>query len=77
MMCYSRENNRKINWLHERCPRTMCNNKQFSFNELLEKDGSDSFHERNPQVLASEMYKIGNGLSTSGNPYILRQNSVF
>ena len=55
----------------------MCNNKQFSFNELLEKDGSDSFHERNPQVLASEMYKISNGLSTPANPYILRQNSVF
>ena len=55
----------------------MCNNKQFSFNELLEKDGSDSFHERNSQVLASEMYKISNGLSTPGNPFILRQNSVF
>ena len=37
-MCYSRENNRKINQLHERYLRTIYNDKQSSFNELLEKD---------------------------------------
>ena len=46
-MCHSRENNRKINRLHERCLRTIYNDKQSSFNELLEKDGSASIHERN------------------------------
>ena len=46
-MCHSRENNRKINWLHERCLRAMYNDKQSLFNELLQKDGSVSIHERN------------------------------
>ena len=86
LMCRSRENNRKINQLYERCLRTTCNNKQSSFNELLEKDGSVSIHERNLQVLATEMHKISNGLSThlmkdifpiNRNPYNLRQNSQF
>ena len=85
-MCHSRENNRKINQLHESCLRTICNDKQLSFNELLEKDGYLSIQERNLKVLATEMYKISNGLSTplmkdifpiNGNPYNLTQNSQF
>ena len=85
-MCYSRENNRKINRLHKRYLRIIYNDKQSSFNELLEKDGSVSIHERNLQVIAAEMYKISNGLSTllmkhifpiKRNPYNLRQNSQF
>ena len=85
-MCHSRENNTKINRLHERCLRTIYNDKQSSFNELLEKDGSVSIHERNLQVLAAEMYKISNGLSArlmkdifpiDRNPDNLRQNSQF
>ena len=63
-MCHSRENNRKTNRLHERCLRNIRNDKQSSFNELLEKDGSLSIDERNLQVLAIEMYKIRNDLST-------------
>ena len=42
----------------------MYNDKQSPFNELLEKDGSVSIHERNLQVLATEMHKINNGLPT-------------
>ena len=85
-MCQSRENNRKRNRLHERFLRVIYNDKQSSFNELLEKDGSVSIHERNLQVLATEMYKISNGLLTplmkaifpiNRNPYNLRQNSQF
>ena len=60
-MCHSRENKRKINWLHERCLRTIYNDEQSSFNELLGKDGSVSIHEPNLQVLVTEMYKISNG----------------
>ena len=84
-MCHSRKNNRKINRLHERCLKTMYNDKQSSFNELLEKDGSVSIHERNLQVLATEMHKINNGLSRPlmkdifpirRNLYNLRENSV-
>ena len=36
----------------------MYNDKQSSFNELLEKDGSVSILERNLQVLATKMYKV-------------------
>ena len=77
-MCHSRESNRKINRLYERRLRAIYNDKQLSFNELLKKDGS--------KVLATEIYKINNGLSTplmkdifpiNRNPYNLRQNSQF
>ena len=60
---HSRANNNKINRLHERCLRIVYNNKQFSFNELLEKDCSVSVHMRNIQVLATEMLKLINNLS--------------
>ena len=85
-MCQSLENNRETNRLYERFLRIICNDKQSSFNELLEKDGSVSIHERNLQVLATEMYKISNGLSTllmkdifplNRNPFNLRQSSQF
>ena len=54
-MCHSRENNRKKNRPHERCLRTIYINKQLPFNELLGKNGSVSIHERNLQVLATEI----------------------
>ena len=85
-MCHSRENNRKINRLHERCLRTVYKDKQSSFNELFEKDGSVSIHERNLQVLVTEMYIIGNVPPTplkkdifpiNRDPYNLRQNTQF
>ena len=82
-MCHSRTNNNKINRLHERCLRIVYNDKQSSFNELLEKDGSVSIHMRNIQILATEMYKLINNLSpiimnrvfklNSGSRYNLRQ----
>ena len=85
-MCHSPENNRKINRLEERCLRTIYNDKQSSFNELLKQDGSALMHELNFQALATETYKICNGLSLpfikdifpiNRNPYDLRQNSEF
>ena len=83
-MCHRRENNRKINRLHERCLRALCNDKESPLNELLEKDGSVLIHEQNLHVLATEMHEINNGLSTpfmkdifpiNRNVYNLRQNS--
>ena len=53
-------NNGKINRLHERCLRIIYSEKQSSFETLLEKDGSVSVHNRNLQILATEMYKIKN-----------------
>ena len=62
-MCHSHANNGKINRLHERCLRIIYSDKQSSFETLLEKDGSVSVHNRNLQILATEMYKIKNDLS--------------
>ena len=86
-MCRSRTNNKKINKLNERCLRIVYNDKQSSFNELLEKDGSVSIHMRNIQILATEMYKLINNLSSptmnrvfklnSDSRYNLRQISQF
>ena len=61
-MCHSRTNNNKINRLHERCLQIVCDDKQSSFNHLLEKDGSVSIHTRNIQIPATKMYKHINNL---------------
>ena len=74
-MCHSRTNNSKINRLYERCLRIVYNDKQSSFNELLEKDGSVSIHMRNIQILATEMYKLINNLSSPTMNRVFKLNS--
>ena len=86
-MCHSRENNNKINRLHERCLRIIHNDKRSSFNANLEKDGSVSIHERNIKILATEMFKVSKNLAPpqiqeifklKDQPhYNLRYNSLF
>ena len=86
-MCHSRENNNKINRLHERYLRIIYNDKRSSFNALLEKDGSVSIHERNIKILATEIFKISKNLAPpqmheifklKDQPhYNLRYNSLF
>ena len=86
-MCHNHLNNGKINRLHERCLRIIYNDKQSSFDELLNKDSSVSIHIRNLQKLAIEMFKFYKGLSPpimdnvfrlrTDNPYNLRQASEF
>ena len=61
-MFHSRTLN-KINRLHERCLRIICNVNTTSFTDLLEIDNSVSVHHRNMQVLVTEIYKSVNGLS--------------
>ena len=63
-MFYSRHINHKINNLHERALRIVYNDHFSSFEELLSKEKSVTVHQRNLQILAGEMYKILNGLST-------------
>ena len=46
-MCYSRENNRKINSLHDKSLRVVYNDKQLLLSKLLTKDGPVSIWERN------------------------------
>ena len=57
-MCHSRALSNKVNRLHERCLRLVCNGKQLTFEERLEKDDSVAIHIR---TLAIEMYKVMNG----------------
>ena len=49
--------------LHEWCLGLIHNDKNSSYEGLLTKDGSVSIHHRNLQTLATEFYKIKNGLS--------------
>ena len=61
--------------------------KQSSFEELLEKDSSVSIHERNIQILATEMCKVSKGMSPpqiielfarrDEHSYNLRHNAEF
>ena len=72
-MFHSRKLNNKINKLHERCLRIVYSDNTSSFEELLETDNSVSVHHRNIQVLATELYKIVNGLS----PEIMKEVLTF
>ena len=60
---HSRESNNRINLIHERALRITYKDKISSFQELLNKDGSVTIHNRNLQVLATEIYKYWNGFS--------------
>ena len=62
-MFNSRQIKHKINKLHERALRIVYNDHFSLFEELLSKDKSVTVHQRNLQILATEMYKILNGLS--------------
>ena len=63
-MYHSRKLNNKINRLHERALRFVCNDFNLSFQQLLDKDISFTIHQQNLQFLAIEKYKFGKDLST-------------
>ena len=62
-MFHSRSLNNKINRRHERCLRIIYNDKHSNFGVLLEKDNSVSIHRSNIHSVATEMYKVANGIS--------------
>ena len=62
-MLHSRTLNNKVNRIHERALRTVYSDYNSSFNELLDKDGSFTIHQRNVQSLAIEIFKYLHGLS--------------
>ena len=70
-MCHSRKINNQIYRLHERALRLAYNNKTSSFRELLEKDKSVTIHERNIQVLLTEI-PFSNSKSNSNTIYMIR-----
>ena len=62
-MCHVRKINNQINKLLERALRIVYNNKSSSFLELLEKDMPATIHERNIQVLLTEIFKAKSGVA--------------
>ena len=86
-MNHSRTLNNKINRIHERSLRVVCNDKNFTFKELLDKDKAVSIHTRNLQILVTEMFKVKIGESPSimhemfqvddSNDFNLRKNREF
>ena len=61
-MFHSRELNNPINSIHERALRLVYQDNSLSFAELLEKDNSVTIHQRNLQVLATDIFQLKNGL---------------
>ena len=61
-MFHSRKLNNRINRLHERALRIVYKDDNSSFDELLKKDESFTFHERNIQTMAIELHKVAYGL---------------
>ena len=62
-MFHSRGVNNRINKIHERSLRSIYKDDKSTFEELLIKDKSFNIHDRNLQVLATEIYKVINNIS--------------
>ena len=85
-MLHSRTMNNKINKIHEKTLRLVYKDeKNLSLDDLLKKDQSVSIHQRNLQILATEMYKARNDLEPEimkdifhsvQKPYNLRNDST-
>ena len=63
-MFHSRKLNDKISRMHEKCLRVVYNDNTSSYEKLLGIDNSVSVHHRNTQIIATELNKIANGLSS-------------
>ena len=61
-MFHSRALKNRINHLHERCLRIVYRDDNSSFEDLLAKDESSNFHQRNLQYLSIELFKNAKGL---------------
>ena len=62
-MFHSRTLNNQSNKIHEKALRLVCKNETFfSFDDLLKRDKSVSIHQKNLQILATEIYKTKNNL---------------
>ena len=62
-MCHSRTLNNKIKKFHKRTLRLVYDDRQSTFEEVLNIDKSVTIHHRNLQVLATELYNVHHGLA--------------
>ena len=72
-MFHSRKINNRVNSLHERALRVVYRDYNATFSELLNKDKSVTIHQRNLQLLATEIFKTKNEL----NPKIMEEIFTF
>ena len=64
-MFHSQNTKNRVNKIHERTLRLVYDDSTYSrFDELLIKGKSVSIHQRNLQLLATEIFKVKNGVST-------------
>ena len=63
-MFHCRRLNSRVDKLHEMALKIVYRDYASSFTELLEKDNSTTMHNRNIQLLATELFKVKNGLSS-------------
>ena len=75
-MYHNRTLNNKINKLHERVLRFAYDDRQSTYKELLNIDKSVTFHHRNLQVLATELYKVHHGLAPELMNDIFRKRNM-
>ena len=74
-MFHSSTMNNRINALHEKALRLVYADKpNLSFDDLLKEDKSVKIHQKNLQILATEIYKVKNHFVEK--PYNLRNNSI-
>ena len=57
-MIHGSFSNSRVKNLYKRCLRLIYSGKTFSYEEVMEKDGSVSIHYKNIQTLAIKMFKI-------------------
>ena len=57
-MLHSWTLNYKINRIHERALRTVYSDYKSSFNELLDKDGSFTIHQKKSPTILVEVFKV-------------------
>ena len=62
-MFHSRKLNQHINSIHETAVSVTYQNYKSTFLQLLQKDNSVAIHQRNLQVLATEIFRAKNDLS--------------
>ena len=72
-MFHSRKINNRVNSLHERALRVVYRDYNATFSQLLSKDKSATIHQRNLQLLATEIFKTKNEL----NPKIMEEIFTF
>ena len=61
-MFHSRQFNNRINKIHERALRLLYKDNKLTFNDLSELNNSVTIHQRNLQILATEIFKVKNNL---------------